>query len=194
MRCCFLILAVAFLLSALTPVTAMGAPCDGGSDCQTCCPNCQLKISLEDVKKHCYEVECKTVCIPRVNFPWQVSKCKTGCCDGCCTCCPEPCKGAKVKTVRVLKKYEYECKRCKYKWTPQCCGCDQGGRTNGGCAADACDQAATQSAQKPGVATTGRKSFSDLVPNSFFGTACADDRGVSPASASVEVETTRPKQ
>ena len=148
----FIIIFANLLLIGLLPVNAMSDTCDGTEGCSSgaCCPNCQLEIKLEDVKKYCYDVGTKTVCIPKVNFPWQVSKHQKGGCDcsgcdgaGCDTCCgpdcPVPCKGAKVRCARVLKKYEYQCKCCKYKWTPNGGGCDSG----------CCDAAAEPSSEVP---------------------------------------------
>jgi len=87
--------------------------CEGG--CKTHrgepiqCPNCAkfCKVETETVKekKYCWDVECKPICIPKVTLPWQ-------------KCCTPKC--AKMKYVRVLKKEEYECEHCQYKFTPVC--------------------------------------------------------------------------
>lgn len=72
-----------------------------------CCPDCGHKtccptpVTIKE-KKHCFEVECKDVCIPAVKGPFAP------CCE------PPPC--GRVRTVNVLKKVEYECERCGYKW------------------------------------------------------------------------------
>ena len=66
---------------------AQAATCDSKS-CDSCCPRCQLKIDKKKVKKHCYDVQCETICIPRITFPWQRG-CKNGC-DLPCDCCPPP--------------------------------------------------------------------------------------------------------
>jgi len=78
-------------------------------------------------------VVCKDICIPRIVLPWQKGRCTCGKGgkdgdgkDGCCAIH----NGAKTKSVRVLKKYEYECGRCKYKWTPMPKGSD-GKKTSG---------------------------------------------------------------
>ena len=137
-----------FVIHQASGGTLLQACCDApAARCrQVCCPQCKLTVSLEKVKKHCYGVECKTICIPRFSFPWQLDRGHQGCDGGCDSArggsrarCPRPCKGAKVKTVRVLKKYEYECQRCKYQWTPPATEC---GHANGcGCALGAgCDK------------------------------------------------------
>ena len=121
--------------------------------CRARCPSCDclctLSVSVEQATKHCYEVECKTICIPRVVFPWQKKDCGKGknfgdgsgnncgsgkVCSkcrgkGCSVCCSRANNGAKVKCVRELTKFEYECPECKYKWTPSAniCGCCGGG-------------------------------------------------------------------
>ena len=90
--------------------------------CPNCHNTCTLSVEKGKVTRECYDVECKQICIPRVTFPWQ----KKACCGGCggkgCGDCKEGCCAArtcaKAKTVRVLKKYEYECSHCKYQWTP----------------------------------------------------------------------------
>ena len=99
------------------------------------CPQCHCEVTKEEgkVKKHCYEVECKQICIPKVRIPWHLlgqafsngSKCDTGDCDAG-DCSQKPC--GEVRTIRVLKKKEYECKVCKCKWTAVCNegGCDAG--------------------------------------------------------------------
>ena len=99
------------------------------------CPQCHCEVTTEEgkVTKYCYEIECEQICIPKIRIPWHLlgqkiwckSQCDTG---GCETtgCSPPPC--GKVRTIRVLKKKEYECKVCKCKWTPVCneCSCGDG--------------------------------------------------------------------
>ena len=130
------------VLAALTSVRAGERQKSSHRACHVKCPNCEhvcnVTISLEKVKHHCYMVECKKICIPPITFPWQIG------CDTGCNCpnkgCPESAKDAKIKTVRVLKKFEFECERCKYKWTPACdkCGCESCGA---GTCSDACSDA-----------------------------------------------------
>ena len=81
--------------------------------CETC-PSCHSKACCPEpteitVENHCWEVECKDICIPKFKWPW----------DSCC----EPPKCGKVRTVKVLKKVEKECKECGYKWTVKDVGC-----------------------------------------------------------------------
>lgn len=88
----------------------------GHHHCKTC-PQCDNKICQPTpetikVKKHCWEVECKDICIPHVKWPWQ-------------DCCAPP-KCGKVRTVKVLKKVEYECEKCGYKWEVNSVGCGCG--------------------------------------------------------------------
>lgn len=89
--------------------------------CPNCCHDCVFSANKENVDKTFYDVACKDICIPRILFPWQ-----KGCCscakggkdgDGKGGCCAVH-NGAKTKSVRVLKKYKYECSECKHKWTP----------------------------------------------------------------------------
>ena len=87
---------------------AAGCGVGHGHGCKAIvCPNCycELKCEQEAEMKSCFEVECKAICIPRMCMPWE-------------KCCKPKC--AKVKYVRTLKKVEYECHKCKYKFEPVC--------------------------------------------------------------------------
>ncbi|HAH44944.1 hypothetical protein [Gimesia sp.] len=75
--------------------------CNSCNSCSHGCKSCRLHVETLKVKKHCFNIECKEVCIPPVRFPWQ-------------KCCELKC--GKIKTVRVLKKHEYTCEKCGYKW------------------------------------------------------------------------------
>lgn len=106
---------------------------DGCGDCE----ECVLSVECGKKTKECFDVECKTICIPPVRFPWQkklgCEACANGCAGGCAqsacadSACPNGCcapdRKAKTKVVRVLKKFEYECPAVKYIWKPlsKCC-------------------------------------------------------------------------
>ncbi|MCA9247376.1 MAG: hypothetical protein KDA42_09685 [Planctomycetales bacterium] len=150
MRLLYSLITVAAVLTAVSAAQAGGHGCDSGC-CEVQCPNCDhtchFSVGTEPVDKHCYGVACEPICIPKVVFPWQKKCCNDGCghgcksgcdsgCDcasgacGCCAKCEEPnCScvnnGACVRYVRKLKKYEYQCEKCKYKWeaVPACGGC-----------------------------------------------------------------------
>jgi hypothetical protein len=71
------------------------------------CPKCSGKVCqpvAEKVKeeKSGWEIEQKEICIPHITWPWQ-------------QCCG-PAKCGRVKTINVLKKEEWECERCGYRW------------------------------------------------------------------------------
>ncbi len=110
-----------------------------GSNC--CCPECghccKLDAEEVDVEKSCFDVECKTICIPRVVFPWQKKKARSACdaCDGCdgrgCTACVH--NGAKTRTIKVLTTKKYKCPECKYTWSAEKKGCVTG------CCDESCD-------------------------------------------------------
>lgn len=98
--------------------------------CPSC--DCSLDAKMVDVEKSCFEVETKTICIPRVVFPWQRAK-ACGSCDACdgsgCKTCVN--NGAKTRCIKVIKKKKYTCPECKYSWTPNASGgcdsaCDDG--------------------------------------------------------------------
>ena len=129
------LLAVAIIATTAMSFHPVQAACGTGS---ACCPKCKTSCSLKaekvDVEKSCFEVESKTICIPRVVFPWQMPKKKSNCssCDGygCSTCVNN---GATARTVRILKTKKYKCPECKYTWSAKepCCS---GGCASGGCA------------------------------------------------------------
>src|SRR5689334_18640953 len=78
-----------------------------------CCPECGCATCvpvLGPVKetKTAYRCECKVICIPSFKNPFA-------------PCCEPPPPG-KPKTVRVIKKVEYECEKCGYTWKVTCCG------------------------------------------------------------------------
>lgn len=117
------------------------------------CPKCSHKICTVTVEKtkeknHCFNVECKEICVPKITLPcWMDAipffKCKDqscGCGDKCPTkqCCDAPRCGY-VKVVKVLKKHEYECDSCGYKWNIEapCNACQSGACQTGACAAGA---------------------------------------------------------
>jgi len=107
---CAALLVVLSLCS--TAVFALGL----GGHCNDCCPDCGHKVCqpiTETVKekKHCWDVECKDICIPKAKWPWE-------------SCCEPKC--ARVKTIKVLKKVEYECEKCGTKWEVIGCGCQPG--------------------------------------------------------------------
>jgi hypothetical protein len=102
--------------------------------CPQCDHTCKFSVDTDKEAKHCYDSECEPICIPKVVFPWQKKKaccnscnsCAGGCdacagtgCDGSCgggsKCCNYN-NGACIRYVNKLKKYEYECEVCKYKW------------------------------------------------------------------------------
>lgn len=95
-------LAISIVASLASAATVFGGPhvCDS-------CPKCDNKVcqpspEVKKEKKTVYDVACKDVCIPGIRWPWQA-------------CCEPNC--GKVKTVKVLKKYERECEKCGTKWT-----------------------------------------------------------------------------
>lgn len=114
-------LVIAFSVAMLVGRTATA----GDGCCSAKCPNCdyvcEMTIDHSPVKKYCWKVEYKPICIPKITLPWQrgCGACKGGKdgkgCAGCSGC-------AKIKYVKVLVKHEYECPSCKCKYTPVPCG------------------------------------------------------------------------
>ena len=117
-------------LPALQQLQAAGNHC-ACSEKSVCCPQCRhcckLEVSKEDEKKKCFECETKTICIPRIVFPWQNKKSQS--CSSCAACGGKGCNvcrhnGAKLRCIKVLKSKSYECPQCKYKWTAVPTGCN----------------------------------------------------------------------
>ncbi|MDA1049391.1 MAG: hypothetical protein O3C40_02785 [Planctomycetota bacterium] len=79
--------------------------------CPHCGEACYPTVTKGKETKHCWNVETKAICIPKVRFPWE-SDCGKG--NGK-DACPAPNCG-RTKYVNVLMKHEYECSTCKYSW------------------------------------------------------------------------------
>ena len=114
---------VATAIAALATTSTASAGklgCLNPSDCR-----CELSSQEVDVEKSCFEVECKTICIPKVVFPWQTGHscfgfglfgCDKSACDSCDTpacdasgsagkaCDTSVHNGAFTKTIKVLSK------------------------------------------------------------------------------------------
>ncbi len=63
----------------------------------TCCPEAEIKKQT----KHCWDVQCKEICIPAIRLPWS----KRG---------QRRC--GRVRMVKVLKKVEYEVETITDHW------------------------------------------------------------------------------
>ena len=108
--------------------------CCGGDCCKgTCCKNeccckavCCPKCVTEEVKKHCWLVKQKLICIPKFQFNLFSDNCSQGqvdCGDGCCSadcssCAKQDC--GRVRCINVLEKHEYTCEECGYEWEVKC--------------------------------------------------------------------------
>ena len=117
MRFSILLMLVATMTFASQIATA-GENCGCPIKCPRCDHVCKLTVEKDNETHHCWEVEWKPICIPRVKFPWE-------------PCCKTKC--AKLKYVRTLKKVEYKCPTCKYTWNavPKCCCGDCAGSDKG---------------------------------------------------------------
>jgi hypothetical protein len=185
------------LCGALAPALLTLAE-EYGCGCQDCrascghrcpaCPKCSHKICTSCVEKtkeehHCFNVECKEICVPKITLPcWTDAipffKCKDkscGCGDNCPTkeCCDAPRCGY-VKVVKVLKKHEYECDSCGYKWTisEPCTACPSGACQSGGYSAGGYAPAPCATGNCPtGACTSGKCSapvyLPDLQPGAY---------------------------
>jgi hypothetical protein len=131
----------ALLLAPVAMLQAGGHGSYTNDCCQVQCPQCDhtCKFSVDTDKeaKTCYDSTCEPVCIPKVVFPWQKKAACCNSCNGSCggaKCCSVN-NGACVRHVNVLKKYEYQCEVCKYKWEAVR-GCGNNGVNGCGSCAD----------------------------------------------------------
>lgn len=117
-----------------------------------CCPECDgcfneaqctLKIESVEEEKTCFEVDYKTICIPKVCPPWKQNNRRVFCgdngcdgtcggtcdgagcdsrgcrgCDGggCASCCVPSSPCAEARSVKILVTKKYKCPACKCKW------------------------------------------------------------------------------
>ncbi|NND96736.1 MAG: hypothetical protein HKN47_05335 [Pirellulaceae bacterium] len=153
-----------------------GTQCLDQTGCCHRCPDCDYVCKFDaeqgETEKACFEVECKTICIPRVVFPWQMKNCKScGACDGkgCSSCVNN---GAKLRQIRVLKSKKYTCPECQYSWSAEkverCGGCATGcggcaggassvGCASAGCAEAPCDSPAGYAPMQPAATVAPRQ-------------------------------------
>ena len=144
-----------------------GDGCAAGCPSNSCCPSdycCKCESEEVDIKRHCFETECKPVVIPAIKMPCCKCKLKNlfrgrcGSDSGCCGCgdtgrggCGNNCGGGllnklcskltkcKVRCVNTYEKKEYECgTKCVCKWSaePKCGSGSDCCDTGASCAAD----------------------------------------------------------
>lgn len=91
------------------------AGCNPDRECTPCC--CKPVARMVDIKKTCYKIETKTICIPPTVFPWDPSPCAEVCGEKCGGKC-----GAKDA-----------CGKCG-----EAGKCGESGKCGAGCGADRC--------------------------------------------------------
>ncbi len=127
--------AIALACSGVTTRAAAQQTTEAGQTTWECGRDvCCLKMEQEQVTKHCWDVECKKICVPPITFPWEGSglslfkgfgkscSCKEGRCPKCTTR-----RCGKVRSIRVLKREQYEVTKCQCKWEVRrlpACRCD----------------------------------------------------------------------
>ncbi|MDA1016028.1 MAG: hypothetical protein O3A00_16425, partial [Planctomycetota bacterium] len=113
--------------------------CKNYGVCKQPCGHCVPTSKCVDVKKTCFNVECKTICIPAVRLPWQ------SCCEARC---------GEVRAVRILKKSSKVVgQKLVCDWTAVSDCCKGTGCNHRGC----CDQ-------DPNAAPTPDGLPADVVP------------------------------
>jgi hypothetical protein len=147
--------------------------------CPRCKSCCNLKVDCVNEEKECFEIECEQICVPRVVFPWQKRRAQrngsacgscTSSCDACaksrdssgngCGACSCVNNGARVKTVKKLKKKSYKCPTCEYEWELACgAGCGEGC-----CADDCCDSGCDATPVGAGEPAAAGQGFHAPVP------------------------------
>lgn len=104
---------MAILLCSVVGPAMAGDPDAGhgrGWFCRKCSEPCFPKVSKEKETRYCWDVDTKTICIPRVRFPWEHCSGKGG-----KSGCSAPLCG-QSKPVKILMKCEYERGVCEYDW------------------------------------------------------------------------------
>lgn len=123
-----LLLAGVCAVAATANLIFADPPAPADCDCAPpTCKYCKLEVDTEKIKKSCWKIERKQICIPEVRFPWsKLTQCRHHGCRGCAECCEPRC--ARVRTVRQLKKHSYECgEECVYSWKlEEACICAPG--------------------------------------------------------------------
>lgn len=145
---------------AITSIAVAGCGCEKATGCSNhCCEPCMLVCSAETkmvkVKKHGWEVECEHVCIPKVHCPlFKLFGCGSACSagsNGCQNCGEAGCNGqccsnggcnpqgscGRIRTVRKLKKEEFEVEKCVVEWSVKKCA-GSCGKCCDACAPESC--------------------------------------------------------
>ena len=141
-------------LLTLSAGAADGCGCSKATEgCHSCCEGCMLICSPEcktvKEKKHCWDVECEPVCIPKVRCPlfnlFGFGSGASACCDSCGDqFCNGNCNGncqqascGKIRVVRKLKKVEYQVEKTVVEWKVKRCALECG-KCCDGCAPIGC--------------------------------------------------------
>ncbi|RCS54438.1 hypothetical protein DTL42_04660 [Bremerella cremea] len=132
---------------------------------KTCCSSdgktCSPEVKEIETAHNCYADKCKDVCIPAVRFPWE------DCCD--------PLRCGKVRSVKVLTKWEYKCPDSEVKWNVVNSGCGPNGcygtgdcgcsnQSGGACGVIATPAPTEAPRPMPPVVTPEDQSPSDVPP------------------------------
>ena len=97
-----------------------------------CCP----KAVEKEVKKSCWLVKPKLVCVPGFRWPWEcLGKKNPSCGDDCDSTKP---RCGFVRCINTLEKHEYTCKECGYEWTIKRVCCSNCGGNSSSCCCPEC--------------------------------------------------------
>jgi hypothetical protein len=144
--------------------------------CPHCGDACYPTVTKGKETKHCWNVESRAICIPKVRFPWESSCCSKGC--GKEGCVPPKC--GRTKYVNVLIKHEYECSTCKYSWDVDSYKSENGKSDKYKSAGDGLTEPAPSVPEPPPVEASLERSTRRVTPASFD-----QNRGAAPAKKSV---------
>ncbi len=90
------------LLSLISATASAVGPC--------CCfcqaGQCSLKVEREDVDVKVFDVECETICIPPIRFPWQCGPIK---------------RCGRVRVIKNLVTDKVQKPVCVYEWSAIAC-------------------------------------------------------------------------
>lgn len=124
------IAAIALTFGAVSIASAFGPVC---CFCQQ--GRCQVEVDQKEVDVSGFDVECKTICIPPLRFPWECGPLK---------------KCGKVRTVKILTTDKTQKTICTYDWSAiTCCpdcrakacrsgSCGHRGKCGAGCGESCC--------------------------------------------------------
>jgi hypothetical protein len=188
-----LVILTAVFLSFATAASAFDGGCKpaGCNPNRDCLPGCQPVVKKVDIKKTCYNIETKTICILPTRFPWESSPCDGVCGGNCgpnCSCAANGNCGAKCAAGGTCTSKGRCGAGCGN-------GCESGGLLSGlrsalgmsNCATSKCVKSPKKSSKKIGekCVCVWETCSNDVCGGAGCKPACAAPSVAPPASAPV---------